>query len=251
MSAERKTFHPDGGAVPEPAEPRTRVWSPVRVGEVTAETDVHELPELPLHLATVPGEVSMQLRTTLRRLAMGAGLARDEALTARVRAIEGLPGLVTSPAGGTFIVGGEGWLGLCAVGIPPTGHGLPLDWMSDSLNAWFRDALAAYGVEAQVGRIDGAWCPGFSDIAAGGRKLIGLGYRVTRDWVVMRGVMPVRPIAADDHRLLIAAHRLLGIEVRPEAATSLAEASGRSDLDVAAVIERWRGITTPGGSRAV
>jgi hypothetical protein len=233
------------------AIPRRRQWSPVHVGEVTAETDVEALPELPLHLANAPGSVVMQLRTTVRRVAMGVGLARDDLLVRRVRELPGLPGLVTSPAGGTFIVGGAGWLGLCAVGIPPEGHGLPLDWMSDSLNAWFTAALGEFGVAMQTGRVDGAWCPGFSDIAVDGRKLVGLGYRVTKDWVVMRGVLPVRPISREDHDLLIATHALIGVEVRPETATSLSEAAGLPDLDTTTVIERWRPLRTEGGARPV
>jgi hypothetical protein len=42
--------------------------------------------------------------------------------------------------------------------------------------------------------------------------------------------------------LLVACHRLIGVEVVPEANTSLAEASGRPDLAVAEVIERWRDV---------
>jgi len=219
----------------------------VRVAEITAEHAVADPPELPLHLAGEPGTVALQLRTTIRRVAIGAGLARNADLLSAVRSLPGLPGLVTSPAGGTFIVGGPGWLGLCAVGVPPRERGMPLDWMSDSLAGWFRTALADFAVEASMGRVDGGWCPGFSDIAAGGRKLVGLGYRVTRDWVVMRGVMPVAPIAAEDMDLLIACHRLIGVEVLPEANTSLSEAAGRPELAVPEVIERWRDLATPAG----
>jgi len=217
------------------------------VAEVTAERTLADLPELPLHLAGPPGTVALQLRTTVRRVAVGAGLARDAGLLAAVRALPGLPGLVTSPAGGTFIVGGPGWLGLCAVAVPPPERGMPLDWTGDSLTRWFRTALAGFGVEAATGRVEGGWCPGFSDISVAGRKLIGLGYRVTRDWVVMRGVMPVEPIADDDLDLLAACHRLIGVEVVPEANTSLAEAAGMPELSVAQVIERWRDVRIDAG----
>jgi hypothetical protein len=213
----------------------------VGVAEVTAERFIADPPELPLHLAGAAGSIAVQLRTTLRRVAVGAGLARKPDLLAAVRALPGLPGLVTSPAGGTFIVGGPGWLGLCAVGVPPPGR-MPLDWISDGLAAWFRAALTAYGVTARTGRVEGGWCPGFSDISAQGRKLIGLGFRVTRDWVVMRGVMPVAPISDPDMDLLIACHRLIGVEVRPEANISLAEATGTPALEVGQVIERWRAV---------
>jgi hypothetical protein len=233
------------------ALPRTGA---VRVAEVTAESDVDELPELPLHLAGEPGTVAVQLRTTVRRVAVGAGLARKPDLLAAVRALPGLPGLATSPAGGTFVIGGPGWMGLCAVGVPPPERGMPppergmpLDWMNDSLSDWLRTALARFGVRAATGRVEGGWCPGFSDVAVDGRKLIGLGYRVTRDWVVMRGMMAVAPIAEDDMDLLIACHRLIGVEVVPAANTSLAEAAGRPGLGVAEVIERWRDVHTTAG----
>ena len=233
-------------AVAEPAPVRPRVGA-VRVAEVTAEGGLDDLPELPLHLAGKPGTVAVQLRTTVRRVAAGAGLARKADLLAAVRALPGLPGLATSPAGGTFVIGGPGWMGLCAVGVPPPERGMPLDWMNDSLSAWFRTALAGFGVRAATGRVEGGWCPGFSDIAVDGRKLIGLGYKVTRDWVVMRGMMAVAPIAEDDMDLLVACHRLIGVEVTAAANTSLAEAAGRPGLGVAQVIERWRDVHTTAG----
>lgn len=214
----------------------------VRVAEVTAERSIADPPELPLHLLGEPGMVALQLRTTLRRVAVGAGLARNSALLAAVRSLPGLPGLVTSPAGGTFIIGGSGWLGLCAVGVPPPQRGMPLDWMSDALNAWFRRALGDFGVAVETGRVEGGWCPGFSDISARGRKLVGLGYRVTRDWVVMRGVMPVTPISDADLDILAACHRLIGVEISAAANTSLSEAAKEPALRVADVIERWRDV---------
>ena len=241
MSAEQVA-----GVSSRPISPPPRNGA-VRVAEVTAETGIDDPPELPLHLAGEPGTVALQLRTTVRRVAVGAGLARKPDLLAAVRALPGLPGLATSPAGGTFVIGGPGWMGLCAVGVPPPERGMPLDWMNDSLSSWFRSALAGFGVDAVSGRVDGGWCPGFSDVAAGGRKLIGLGYRVTREWVVMRGMMAVAPIAEEDMDLLVACHRLIGVEVVPAANTSLAEASRLPGLGVPAVIDRWRDVRTAAG----
>jgi hypothetical protein len=63
----------------------------------------------------------------------------------------------------------------------------------------------------------------------------------------MRGMMAVAPIAEDDMDLLIACHRLIGVEVVPAANTSLAEAAGRPDLGVAEVIERWRVVHSAAG----
>jgi len=122
---------------------------------------------------------------------------------------------------------------------------MPLDWMNHSLTAWFETALSGFGVRGAPGRVEGGWCPGFSDLSVRGRKLIGLGFRVTRDWVVMRGMMAVAPIAEEDMDLLVACHRLIGVEVVPAANTSLADAAGLPDLGVADVIERWRDVRSP------
>lgn len=218
----------------------------VRVAEISAERLVDDPPEIPWHITTGVGAIALQLRTTVRRLAIGAGLARNQELLDRVRRIEGVPAVVTSPAGGTFIVGGEAWLGLCAIGVPSPGQPLPLDWMTRSLHRWIDAALRPMGVTTALGRVDGAWCPGFSDVAAGGRKLAGLGFRVTRDWIVMRGVMAVRPMSDADHELLVRCHRLIDVEVRRESAVSLSEAAARPDLDVPATIEAMRHVTTAG-----
>ena len=214
------------------------------VREVAAERLLDDPPEIPWHITPPPGRIALQLRTTVRRVAVGAGLARNAALLEKVAAIDGVPAVVTSPAGGTFIIGGEAWLGLCAIGVPPAGQPLPLDWMLRSLHRWFVAALEPMGVTPSVGRVEGAWCPGFSDISSGGRKLAGLGFRVTRDWVVMRGVMAVRPMSEADLDVLVQCHRLIGVEVRGDTATSLAEASGLHSLDVPSAIEAIRHISS-------
>ena len=172
--------------------------SPVSVAEVSAERLVDDPPEIPWHITPPSGRIALQLRSTVRRVAVGAGLARKPELIDAVRAIDGVPGVVTSPAGGTFIIGGDAWLGLCAIGVPQPGQAMPLDWMLHSLHRWFDRALAQWGVVPEVGRIEGAWCPGFSDITVAGRKLAGLGFRVTREWVVMRGVLAVPGRISDD-----------------------------------------------------
>ena len=122
------------------------------------------------------------------------------------------------------------------------GQPLPLDWMVRSLHRWFNAALAPLGVKTKVGRVEGAWCPGFSDIATHGRKLAGLGFRVTRDWVVMRGVMAVQPMSAADLDVLVHCHRLINVEVRGEAAISLSEASALPALDVTGAIDTIRDV---------
>ena len=219
--------------------------APVRVVEVTAERDAGDPPEIPWHLAPPPGQVAMQLRTTLRRVMMGAGLARRHELVEAVRNLPGLPGLATSPAGGTFVVGGPNWLGLCAIGTLPDRSHPALDWMMDAVRHWFAAALQPLGVDdVHTGRVENAWCPGFSDVAVGARKLAGLGFRVTRGMVVMRGVLPAGPISAADLELLRATHALIDLRIEEAALTSLAEATGDPGWTVERAITHLRGIAT-------
>jgi hypothetical protein len=187
----------------------------------------------------------MQLRTTVRRVMIGAGLARRQELVEAVKNLPGLPGFETSPAGGTFIVGGPNWLGLCAIGTLPDRRHPPLDWMMDALRAWFAAALQPLGLDVEVGRVENAWCPGFSDIAVQGRKLVGLGFRVTRGMVVMRGVLPAGPVGAEDLALLQATHALIGLHIDPATVTSLAEATGDPTWTVARAIAHLRRSPSP------
>lgn len=236
----------DAAAVsPSRAEVIARLGlSSVAVAEVTAERDAGDAPEIPWHLTPPVGEIAMQLRTTVARVAIGAGLARDEALVEKVRRLRGVSAVVTSPAGGTFVVGGDAWLGLCAIGSPPPGQPMPLDWMLHSLHRWFAAGLTPYGVDTTVERVEGAWCPGFSDLAVHGRKLAGLGFRLTRDRVVMRGVMAVRPMSDADFDVLTRCHRLIGVRLRRGAATSLAEAAAVDGLTVAGAIDSFAGVVS-------
>ena len=241
-----KVFRPEAAALATPGQlPDGGVGTSVRVAEVTAERDVAvELP-LPLHLLGPAGTVSVQLRTMLRRVAMGAGLARRSELVAAVQAVPNLPGLVSSPAGGTFVIGGDHWLGVAAIGKPPPGDALALDWMVRALQGWFNKRLGAVGVSVELGRVEGAWCPGFSDLSVRGRKLVGLGFRVTRDWVVMRGVFAVQPLDDADLALLTALHALIGVDVVRSANTSLAEETGDSSWTAERVIALLSGEDHP------
>jgi hypothetical protein len=223
----------------------------VRVGEVTTERESDDPRRLPLHLAAGEGTVAIQLRTTLRRVGIGTAVARQPDVVAAVRRLPGLPGLAPVSTGGTFALGGPGWLGLSAVGIPPRPLRMRLDWMTDALHAWFEAALGPLGLRPRIGRVEGAWCAGFSDVAVDGRKLAGLGFRVTRDWIAMRGMLAVSPIDDSDHALLVACHRLIGVELSRQASTSLAEGTGDPRWTVERAIEQLRRIAVapPGGHR--
>ena len=197
-----------------------------------------------MHLLPRPGVVAIQLRTTVKRLAVGAGLARKQALVEQLRRLSRLP-VVTSPAGGTIVLTGPGVLGFAAIGVPPSGVAFGIDWMMSRVEAWFGAALAAVGVDGKVtvGKIDGAWCPGFSDIAVDGRKLVGVGFRVTRDWVVIRGVVPIQSYSDEEVEILAASHALLGVAIRPATFTSV-QAESSNPASIAQTLEVWRSVVT-------
>jgi hypothetical protein len=224
------------------AEDTSRAAATVRVAEVTTEREEDDPRRLPLHLAGAEGTVAVQLRTTLRRVGLGSAVARRPEVVAAVRRLPGLPGVAAAGTGGTFALGGPGWLGLGAVGVPPRPLRMRLDWMTGAVLAWFEAALGPLGVRPAMGRVEGAWCAGFSDVGVDGRKLAGLGFRVTRDWIAMRGMLAVRPVDDPDHELLVACHRLIGVEVRRAASTSLVESTGDPRWTVERAIDHLRGI---------
>ena len=233
--------------LPSPRPPPPGANASVRVAEVTSERDGETRLELPLHLLGQPGAVALQLRTTLPRVGIGSGVARRSTVLTALEAEPDLPGLVRSRVGGTFSVGGPGWLGLAAVGVPPHSARSRLDWMMAALGAWCLEALRPLGIFPRVGRVESAWCAGFSDVAVQGRKLIGLGFRVTRTFVAVHGIMAVRPISDADFALLVRCHRLIDAELRREAVTSLVECTGDPRWETAIAIDYLQGVTAPAG----
>ena len=174
--------------------------------------------------AAAVGQVFVQLRRTTERVTVGSGLSRRPGLVDTVRALPQAPLVTTTIAGGTFVVGGPGWLAFSAVGRAPQGRAQPLDWMCEALAGWFSDRLRAAGLpEVERGQVEGAWCPGFSDLNAGGRKLVGIGFRLTRERVLARGMVAVRPLDDAQLALLRACHALIDRDVRRSSCTSLAE----------------------------
>ncbi|HVA20606.1 MAG TPA: hypothetical protein VNN74_00700 [Candidatus Micrarchaeia archaeon] len=237
----------------EPAEPsRTgrTVPAAVRVVGVTAERPDEIETVIPWELAGPPGQVAVQLRTTVPRVTVGVGLARRPGLLEAVRGIAGSPGVATSPVGGTFVVGGPGWIGLSALGVAPPAAVWPIDWMLGAVHGWLQGFLRPLGVTLRPGRVEGAWCPGFSDGGVDGRKLVGLGFRVSRGRIACRGVLAVLPLRADDLAWLRACHALIGLPVDPGRCTSLAECTGDAGWDAAAAVTRLARATFTGTAAA-
>jgi hypothetical protein len=203
--------------------------TPVRVVEVVSEAQDpgDDPPELTQAIdAAAVGQVLVQLRRTTPRVTVGSGLSRRPGLLDAVRALPQAPLVTTTSAGGTFVVGGPRWLALSAVARPPAGTVTPLDWTLAALRGWVSSQLVAAGMPpVACGVVEGAWCPGFSDLSVGGRKLVGLGFRVTRERVLARGTIAVLPLDDAELELLRGCHALIGKDVRRSACTSLAELS--------------------------
>ena len=182
-------------------------------------------------LTAEPGQITLRLLRGRPGVTLGSTLARKPEVVARIRQIGEIGTVRISPIAGTVGPSGEHWLGFLAVAGLPEATVKPLDALNRSLLAFLAQRLEPYGVRLELGRIDGAWCPGFSDIGVGGRKLAGLGLRITKGWGLVRGVVAVSPPEAEELRRLDQCHRAFGPGVDYAALTSLAEIPGLKGLD--------------------
>lgn len=90
-------------------------------------------------------------------------------------------------------------------------------------------ALAALGVDARVGEVEGEYCPGeFSVNARGAAKLAGIGQRVITGGAHVGGVIVVRG-AAPIRTVLEPIYEALELDWRPETTGSVALELGDSD----------------------
>lgn len=159
---------------------------------------------------------------------LGPSLTRRPEVVAAISAIPGVGEVRFSPIGGTVGPGGPGWVSiLFAVHLPP-GQPHPLDQVLNLVRSWLMDRLG--GIDLQRGRVVGAWCPGFSDLAVAGRKLVGVGFKLRRDEVMARAVICVRAPTAEELETLSSCHLAFGEGVAATSLTSLAEALGRPGL---------------------
>jgi hypothetical protein len=189
-----------------------------------------------------PGQIWLRLLLGRPGVTLGSTLARKPKVVERIREIPGIGVVRISPIAGTVGPSGEHWLGFLAVARLPEPSPRPLDTLTQSLLAFLEKRLEPYGVRLQVGRIDGAWCPGFSDIGLGGRKLAGLGLRITKGWGLVRGVVAVSPPAVEELQRLDECHRAFGPGVDRATFTSLAEIPGLEGTDREAAARLLGGV---------
>ena len=213
----------------------TPPW-PVSVVGATDEEDLRLIADPRSGLTAEPGEITLQLLRSSRGVTLGSSLVRQPELVAKIRQIEGIGAVRTSPIGGTVGPGGEHWLGFLAVAKLPDPCPNPLDRLTWSLRTFLEERLSSVGVRLDQGRVDGAWCPGFSDLAMEGRKLAGLGLRLTGGWGLVRGVVAVSPPDPEELRSLDACHLVFGPGLDYSRLTSLAEIEGLAGTDREAAI---------------
>jgi hypothetical protein len=127
-----------------------------------------------------------------RGVTVGSALIRKPGLVEAIRLVPGIGEVRLSPIGGTVGPSGESWLGLAFMARLPDPCPRPLDLLMAGVTGFVRGWLGAGAAGLKQGRIDGAWCPGFSDLSVDGRKLVGLGFKLTRDTAVVRAIIGVR-----------------------------------------------------------
>ncbi|MGH7643818.1 MAG: hypothetical protein ACRENX_12555 [Candidatus Dormibacteria bacterium] len=204
---------------------------PVTVLGVSDDGDPHQDADPKAGLTTLPGEISLELLRTAPGVTLGSAIARRPQLVERIRQIPGIGVVRTSSSGGTVGPGGENWLGFMAVGKLPDPCPRPLDQLTRALRRYLEDRLRPYGVRLDLGRVDGAWCPGFSDLAINGRKLAGLGLRLTGGFGLVRGVVAVRPPDREELERLNSCHLVFGPGLDYSRLTTLAEIPGLGQVD--------------------
>jgi len=204
---------------------------PVRVVGVTDAAN----PDFPGQLdgdhRLPPAELELELWRSPQGVTLGSSIARRPELVAAVRRIEGIGSVSIDRIGGTVGPGGTHWLGLLAWARLPDPCPRPLDRLTLALRAFLNSRLSPFGASLELGRVDGAWCPGFSDLAIDGRKLAGLGMRLTRGWGLVRGVVAVSPPDPEELDRLDLCHRTFGPGLDPARMISLAEIPGLAGID--------------------
>ncbi|MHB1501289.1 MAG: hypothetical protein ACYCYK_09025 [Candidatus Dormibacteria bacterium] len=177
-----------------------------------------------------PGDIVVIPLITERGVTVGSGLMRKPGLVEAIRAIPGIGAVRLSPIGGTIGPGGPEWLALLMVVRLPEALARPLDALLGAALHLLQRPLAPYGLELAPGRVAGAWCPGFSDLAVQGRKLVGIGFKLTREVALMRAVVGLREPSPADLHSLDAGHRAFGPGVQSDSLTWLGQLIHRPRL---------------------
>ncbi|MHB1526291.1 MAG: hypothetical protein ACYDEA_05375 [Candidatus Dormibacteria bacterium] len=204
----------------------------LRVGAVRREGDPELEGGLALKLVPdLPGEVLLIPLTSAAGVTLGSAIWRKPGLVEAIRGLPGLGEVRLSSIGGTVGPGGASWLSLLFVAHLPDPFPRPLDQLLAAFLAFLDGKLKPWALILEKGRVEGAWCPGFSDVAVSGRKLAGLGFKLTRETALVRAILGVRPPSSVELETLDAAHRTFGPGVQGERLCWLSQLLELPDLD--------------------
>lgn len=198
----------------------------MELAPIAQESEDRLQEDLPFEL--VPESPRRMLATPLsspKGVTLGPSLRRHPGVVAAIRAIPGIGEVRLSRIGGTVGPGGPDWLSVLYAARLPEASSRPLDQLLDVVQAWWERRLGAL----DRGRVDGAWCPGFSDLSVGGRKLIGVGFKLRGDRALVRTVVGVRRPSDYDLARLDACHRAFGPGIDSDSMCWLTELLDVSD----------------------
>ncbi|HUY53668.1 MAG TPA: hypothetical protein VMV23_00725 [Candidatus Nanopelagicaceae bacterium] len=179
----------------------------------------------------LPGQVLLCPLMNAPGVTLGSAIWRRPHLESAIRALEGIGEVRLSPIGGTVGPGGASWLSLLFVAHLPDPFPRPLDQLMAGFMAFLGQRLGPWEVPLERGRVAGAWCPGFSDVSVGGRKLAGLGFKLRREAALIRAIIGVGPPSSTELAALDAAHRTFGDGVAAERLSWLGQILGMPGLD--------------------
>ena len=209
----------------------------LRATEIRREADPELQSDLVRQLVPdLPGDVLLIPMASAAGVTLGSAVWRKPGLVEAIRNLPGIGEVRLSPIGGTVGPGGDSWLSLLFVAHPPEPFPRPLDQLMAAFMAFLDRGLMPWGVTLEKGRVDGAWCPGFSDVSVGGRKLAGLGFKLTRDAALVRAIVGVRAPSSAELEVLDAAHRTFGPGIRVERLCWLSQILELPDLDLAGAL---------------
>ncbi len=207
-------------------------WWRLRVGEVRREGDPELEGDLALKLVPdLPGEVLLIPLVSTAGVTLGSAIWRKPGLVEAIRGLPGIGEVRLSSIGGTVGPGGASWLSLLFVAHLPDPFPRPLDQLMAAFLTFLDRKLGLWDVSLERGRVEGAWCPGFSDVAVSGRKLAGLGFKLTRETALVRAILGVRPPSSAELQALDTAHRTFGPGVHGERLCWLSQVLQLPDLD--------------------
>jgi len=194
--------------------------------------------ERPMEVVAVP------LRTAFG-VTVGSGLWRQPGMVDAIRAIPGIGRVSLSPIGGTLGPGGQEWLHLMLVARPPDPFPRPLDSLMALTTGLLQAPLRPSGLRLVGGRIDRAWCPGFSDLAVDGRKLAGIGFKLTRELALVRVIVGLRRPPPERLAPLAASHQVAGFELDPEALSWLGDLLRMPDISADQAVRLLASASAP------